>query len=177
MELEDVVLTEGEGNRDKQPFQLAGFILSMLSQNDANIRDPLSTKVIEIPPKIADILRRVLTQLPHEWNLLTGAILTIVKDNRIDSKDIPQFIIIIQLVYKWIYELRKQGVKMSSVEISHMTIVIMELIMEILISEKVVPIQEDQQAEFMHQFHMLANACASLLTFPKMLKSKKCPCF
>ena len=69
---------------------------------------------LELPinPEVIDVMNKIMVAAPNFLGDIQDALTAIVLDGKINSKDIPQLIILVKSLYKHIYSLK--GVKMNS---------------------------------------------------------------
>ena len=95
-----------------------------------------------------------------------------IKDGKIDSKDIPNLIIIIQSLYQFIYSLK--DVKFDAKKRADITASSLKVILRLLVLERKIKIDEENQEEVLSQINTLIDSCISLLNYSKSLKPKRC---
>lgn len=127
---------------------------------------------IKLTPQINDILNNLLTNTPHLFNEIEKNILEIVKDNKIDVKDIPQFIIMLQKIYHIIYS--TNDLKIKSSDCAFITSIILKYIIQLIVLKKIIKIDENKKDDFLKETDLLIDACINLLTFPKSIKVRSC---
>jgi hypothetical protein len=138
------------------------------------IRNDLLKIKLDLNPELIDIIKKILSVSPECFNDLEKAFGEIIKDGKIDSKDIPQFIIVVQKIYQVIYNLKDK--KIDSKKRSQITADIFKFLIFLLVLEKKIKIDEEPEKiqEFYTQVGILIDSCIGLLSFPKSLKTKGC---
>ena len=141
---------------------------------------------VDIVPKIninPDILHVILELDIEAINDIYKSILEIVKDNKIDSKDIPQFILLIERIHKLIVNLKCKDIKAKN------RIEITELFIKFIfnsLAEKGIIGDIEKNVELLREIDALIDACIRLLNFtididiaskPFVQKIKKFLCF
>lgn len=139
-----------------------------------SLEDKMFQNKINIPltKEVTDFINKVVS---HNSNVLSDiemAIIETLKDSKIDSKDIPNLIIIIKTIYKFIYSLR--NAKLHGEKCGIMTSITLKYLLRILVVTKKIKIDEDKKEEFFYQIDTLIDSCVSLLSFPKTIKIKNC---
>jgi hypothetical protein len=127
---------------------------------------------IQITPEIIRVINNIISLTPNTLTDIEKAIVEIVKDGRIDSKDIPNLIVVVQIIYQTIYNLK--NVKFDAKKRADITSTSLKYLVHILVLEKKIKIHEDNQSEFLAQTDALIDSCISLLSFSKSLKTKGC---
>jgi hypothetical protein len=92
------------------------------------------------------------------------ATIQIIKDSKIDSKDIPNLIVVIQRIYQFIYSLK--NVKFDAKKRADITGTSLKYILHLLVLERKIKIDEEKQEEFFTQTDALIDSCIGLLSFP-----------
>jgi len=126
---------------------------------------PLNKDIIEIMNKIININPTFLSEIEK-------SILNIVKDNKIDSSDIPDFITLLQMLYEKLYNLKDYNLDNSKLSETSSTII--KFILHALVEEKKIVIDDDKKILFLSQSDKLIDACMNLLHFHHNLKAKDC---
>jgi len=93
----------------------------------------------------------------------------IMSDGKINSKDIPQLISVVQNVYQVIYSL-----KIKSNERYDLTTNIIKCFIKVMISEGKIHVDPENQEEFNNEMNALIDSCIGLLKLHKSIKPKKC---
>jgi hypothetical protein len=130
------------------------LILVNESLSSEEIKNKLS---IKLSSQDISFISKIISLTPDALNDVEKALNDIIKDGKIDSKDIPQFIVIIQRIYQIIYNF-----KLDSKKCMEMTSTILKYIVHLLV------------LEFLKESDALIDACVGLLSFPKSIKIKGC---
>jgi hypothetical protein len=127
---------------------------------------------ISLTPEVTSVINNIVTLTPDTFNDIEKAILEVIKDGKIDSKDIPNLIIIVQKLYQVIYSLKT--IKVDSKKRAEIAASLLKYIINILVVERIIKIDEEKQSEFYLQVNTLIDSCISLLNFSKTIKTKGC---
>ena len=136
------------------------------------IRDKLIKTQINLTPELIEIVKKILSSSPDCFNDIEKAVNEIIKDGKIDSKDIPQFIIVVQKLYQIIYGLK--DIKLDAKKRSEFTATVLKYIVHLLIIERKIQVDEEKETQFLTDCDALIDACIGLLSFPKSIKTKGC---
>ena len=117
-----------------------------------------------------DYEKQVIQHL--QSNGMEKATIQIIKDGKIDSKDIPNLIVVIQRIYQFIYSLK--NTKFDAKKRADITATSLKYLLHLLVLERKIKIDEEKQEEFFTQTDALIDSCIGLLSFPKSLKTKGC---
>ena len=142
------------------------LILVNESLSSEEIKNKLS---IKLTSQDISFISKIISLTPDALNDVEKALNDIIKDGKIDSKDIPQFIVIIQRIYQIIYNF-----KLDSKKCMEMTAIILKYIVHLLVLERKIKVNNEQQPEFLKESDALIDACVGLLSFPKSIKIKGC---
>jgi hypothetical protein len=142
------------------------LILVNESLSSEEIKNKLS---IKLTSQDISFISKIISLTPDALNDIEKALNDIIKDGKIDSKDIPQFIVIIQRIYQIIYNF-----KLDSKKCMEMTSTILKYIVHLLVLERKIKVNNEKQAEFLKESDALIDACVGLLSFPKSIKIKGC---
>lgn len=127
---------------------------------------------ISLTPEVINIINNIVTLTPDTLDDIEKAIFEIIKDGKIDSKDIPNLIVVIQKMYQFIYSLK--NVKLDAKKRADITATSLKYILHVLVLERKIKIDEDKQPEFFLQTNALIDSCIGLLSYSKSLKTKGC---
>jgi hypothetical protein len=142
------------------------LILVNESLSSEEIKNKLS---IKLTSQDISFISKIISLTPDALNDVEKALNDIIKDGKIDSKDIPQFIVIIQRIYQIIYNF-----KLDSKKCMEITATILKYIVHLLVLERKIKVNNEQQPEFLKESDALIDACVGLLSFPKSIKIKGC---
>ena len=131
-------------------------------------------KKISIPltPEVTNVINNIISLTPNTLTDIEKATIQIIKDGKIDSKDIPNLIVVIQRIYQFIYSLK--NTKFDAKKRADITSTSLKYILHLLVLERKIKIDEDKQADFFIQTNALIDSCIGLLSFSKTLKTKGC---
>jgi len=129
---------------------------------------------IQLNKNEINVLTHILKYSPDFLNEIEKVIIEIVKDNKIDTNDIPNLIILIQKLYELIYNSKQ--VKYDSKKIADVCGNILKFIIYILVEERKIKMDEDKKLHFFILTDKLIDSCISLLNLSKVLKGSSC-CF
>ena len=127
---------------------------------------------IPITPEVISIINSIISLTPNTLTDIERSTIEIIKDGKIDSKDIPNLIIVIQSLYQFIYSLK--NTKFDAKKRADVTSSSLKYIFHLLVLERKIKIDEDKQSEFFTQMDALIDSCISLLSYSKNLKTKGC---
>ncbi len=140
--------------------------------NDALSSVILMKTEIKLTPELVEIIKNIISQTPNTLLDIEKAVTEIVKDGKLNTKDIPNLIIVVQRLYQVIYNLKDK--KIDSKKRSEFTATALKFIIQILVLNKKIKIDDDKQVEFLKECEILIDSCIGLLSFPKSLKTKGC---
>ena len=127
---------------------------------------------ITLTPEVTNVINNIISLTPNTLTDIEKATIQIIKDGKIDSKDIPNLIIVIQRIYQFIYSLK--NVKFDAKKRADITATSLKYILHLLVLKRKIKIDEEKQEEFFTQTDALIDSCIGLLCFPKSLKTKGC---
>jgi hypothetical protein len=136
------------------------------------IKYTLMKTYVNVSPELITIIEKMISHMPDVFSEIEKALVEIVKDGKIDSKDIPNFIVVVQEVYRLIYSLK--NVKFDSKKRSELTANILKYIVHLMVLEGKIAIEENTRTEFLNDADILVDSCVGLLRFPKSIKTARC---
>ena len=131
-------------------------------------------KKISIPltPEVTSVINNIISLTPNTLNDIEKATIEIIKDGKIDSKDIPNLVVVIQRIYQFIYSLK--SVKFDTKKRADVTSTSLKYLVHLLVLERKIKIEDEKQTEFFTQTDALIDSCISLLSYSKTLQTKGC---
>ena len=139
------------------------------SLENEDIKNKIS---VSITPEVTSIINNIISLTPETLTDIEKAAVEIIKDGKIDSKDIPHLIIVIQRIYQFIYSLKLS--KLDTKKRADMTSTLLKYLLRLLVLERKINIDENKKAEFFAQADALIESCISLLSYSTSLKTKGC---
>jgi chemotaxis regulatin CheY-phosphate phosphatase CheZ len=169
---EEVII--GEVNvMDEINKSLVDTFLDIIKTYDEKNTDPNNyfNKIgIELNNQILDLTQKVIIKTPNLLNEIENALLEVTKDNKIDTDDIPKFILIIQILYERIFN--QKDFPLDLIKRSEFCSTILKFIIHTLVKERKVFINED----FLIQLYKLIDSCMNLISFSHVLDTPKSCC-
>ena len=133
------------------------------------------TKIgIQLSNETLDIIKKIIESNNTLLDEIEKGLLEVLKDNKIDASDIPQFILIVQILYERI--LNQKNVLLNPSKPSEICLIILKFIIHTLVEERKIIIQEEKKVDFLSQLDKLIESCISLLNFPSLFKTPKNCC-
>lgn len=133
-------------------------------------------KKIAIPlkPEVISVINSIISLTPNTLTDIEKAIIEIIKDCKIDSKDIPNLIIVVQRIYQFIYSLKNKNFDVK--KRADITGESLKYLIHLLVIERKIKIDEDPEKiyQFYTQVDALIDSCVDLLSYSKSLKTKGC---
>jgi hypothetical protein len=142
----------------------------MATVNPTGIRKDLK---IVISKDASNMIASIAASTPAVLDDVKNSLLEIIKDNKIDSSDIPHFIAIIQSLYQIITNLRE--FKLDNKTKATVCAEVLKYISHFLILDGQIQVEKIDQALLLNQLDNLVDSCTSLLSFPSVIKVKGCP--
>lgn len=139
------------------------------SLENEDIKNKIS---LSITPEVTSIINNIISLTPETLTDIEKAAIEIIKDGKIDSKDIPHLIIVIQRIYQFIYSLKLS--KLDTKKRADMTSTLLKYLLRLLVLERKINIDENKKAEFFAETDALIESCISLLSYSTSLKTKGC---
>jgi hypothetical protein len=118
------------------------------------------------------LINNIISLTPNSLKDINESIHKIIIDNKIDTKDVPSLLIVIQVLYRSIYSLR--NIKLDAKKRAESTANILKFIIHLLVLEKKIVINDDKQQLFLSEIDTLIDTSVELLSLSKSLKTKGC---
>ena len=163
-----------KNNEDSNPSLLDIIIvLEEKSLIELLVSEEIKSKInIKLNKNEILVINNILKYSPDFLNDVEKSIIEIVKDDRIDTNDIPNLIIIIQKLYELLHKLK--NIKIENKTIADVCGNVLKFIIHIMVEERKIKIQDDKKKEFLDLANKLVDSCISLINFSKLLKSSSC---
>ena len=149
--------------------------ISSLIELLTNITNPgasLSKYNLQIDESTKKVLLALMKTNSNFFSEVESIVVNITQDNKIDSADIPNIIILLQKLYILIVD--SKSIKLNTVACSETCGTIIKIIIHVLVEDDIVHITTDKKEVFLANVDKLLDSCVSLLKFTKQLKPKSC---
>ena len=127
---------------------------------------------IQLDEKTQSIINKVLKISPGFLTEIETVFIEIVKDNKIDSNDIPNLITLVQKIYELIYKAKE--IHLDSKKTAEFCGSLLKFMVRKLVEERKIKIDDENKVAFFALTDKLINSCISLLNFPKLVKGSSC---
>jgi len=121
-----------------------------------------------------EVLQKIIEKTPTIMDEIEKSITEVIKNNNIHIHDFPEFIVVVQILYERIYNLKLS--KIDNEKCADLCATLLKFIVYVLIEERKVNVVEEDKAEFLTRLNNIVDSCSHLLKFPKVLQYEKC-CF
>jgi hypothetical protein len=159
---EDVPIIISEDVIEKMIIESLGDILSK-KISDANIKISLSKET-------TSIIAKIIKSSPDFLDDIEKSMIEIIKDNKIDSNDIPNLISLIQKLYELIY--KNKDIKLDNNKCAEISSAVLKFIIHTLILERKIKINEENQVVILALIDKLIDSCINLISFQNSIKVK-----
>jgi hypothetical protein len=127
---------------------------------------------ITISSEVKSIILKLLETEPNYFNDIEKTLVEIIKDNKINTNDIPNIITLIQKLYELLYKLKDP--KMDGKNRCEVCSSIIKFLIRVLIEERIIKIDDEHKIEFKNDIYKLIDSFIGLVRLPKELKNKNC---
>ena len=104
---------------------------------------------------------QLMKQFPEFFRDMEDTLKNIVQDNVIDSKDIPQIIILIKKLYELMHKLRDTTITPN--QIAEFSSYIVKMIIYICVAEKIIKVEDANKEYFFETVNNVIVSCLELL--------------
>ena len=164
-EIRNSELTE-EQNKVTDPESL---IIDLLKLSIYNPGEKIS---IKLPKNVKDLLGKIIDGENALFDKIETNLFNIVKDDTINTSDIPDFIAILIIIYETIYNNEKS--KMKKDELADTSGIVIKFILEVLVTENVIKIKDENKEKFLLDINRLVDTCVTLVKLSKSVKAPSC---
>ena len=123
---------------------------------------------IVISKSASNMISSIASSSPAVLDDIKKSLLEVIKDNKIDSSDIPHLISIIQSLYEIVCNLKE--FHLDSQSRASICAEVLKFISHYLILDDQLSIDKLDQMMFLNQIDTLIDSCASLLSFSSAIK-------
>jgi len=153
-----------------EPKPIVLLLLNVLS-SEINIKKIY----FELSDDIRDVLYKLIYFSPEFLNEIDKLVNEIIKDNKIDSNDIPNLILLIKKLYELIYKLK--DVKLDDTKKVEICSSILKFLIRFLVEERKVNINSENKELVLELIDTLIDSCFSLIIFSSGIKNGSCVTF
>lgn len=125
---------------------------------------------------IDDITKTLILKVVDEYGDFFSdfeeCIQRIIYDNKIDSKDIPDIMELLQKLYEFLYS--QKNIKIDSIKIAEISGFLIKMSFYFLVGKDKIQITEDKKEEFLQQIEKLIDSCIALIKMTSLLKPQSC---
>lgn len=121
---------------------------------------------ILLDKKTTDMILTIIDKNPEYFIVFEITMKNIIRDNKIDSKDIPDIIILVQKLYEILFKLKIN--KLDTIKCSVICGEVAKLLVHVLVKDGKIKINNEK--EFLEQSDKLIDVCISLIKLAKQLK-------
>lgn len=139
----------------------------------AIINEDIKNKIsIKLTSEIINLINNIISLSPGSLSDIEKSIKDVIKDEKIDTNDIPNLIVLIQLVYRLIYSIK--NTKFDNKKRADTTSIVIKFIIHLLVLERKIEIPQEKHIDFLSSIDMLIDNCCELLSLSKLIKTKGC---
>lgn len=127
---------------------------------------------IQLDDKTKSIITKILQFSPGFLSEIESVLTEIVKDNKIDSNDIPSLIVLVQKLYELIY--KAKNIHLDSEKTAELCGTVLKFMVHKLVEERKIKIDEANQEALLTLTDKLIDSCVGLLKIPNLVKGSGC---
>ena len=170
-ELMEEPIKEKEPIKEEEPIK-SNYIIKPLAELFLEFINTKNDFNIVLSKTTIDTLCKIINLKPTFLNDIEEILLEVIKDGKIDSKDFPELISIIQKLYETIYNIKDK--KLTGDSITVMCADLLKIMVYFLVKERRIKVDEEKTDLFLEQIYTLIDSCTGLLSFSKSIKLKGC---
>jgi hypothetical protein len=137
----------------------------VVQNHDSNIN-------IRLSDKMKGIITTLIETNPTLFKEFNTTLLNIIKDSKIDTADIPEFVILLQKVYEIVY-VSKQ-INVSKEELADSCGIISKFVVHALIEKDYIKMDNERKIIVLSEIDNIIDVCVSLIKVSKTLKTPGC---
>jgi hypothetical protein len=169
LEPEKAVITDASNIIIENVVEQLLIDLVKKSLNNEEFKNKIS---IKLTPEVLTTINNIISVSPNTFADIEKGIQQVIKDGKIDSNDIPQLIIIIQVLYRLVHSLK--NISLDTKKRSDIVSSALKYIVHLMVLEGKIHIDKSNEELFLKETDILIDSCISLLSFPKSIKTPGC---
>jgi len=145
-------------------------------------KELINSTLYNLDDKSIILLKKILKYYPDVIESSKNILVSIIDDGKIDMKDIPKMIMLINRLYVIIYKMKKYHNFLNTQITSEIAGKIIRFIIYVLLEEGIINIEQAKKEEFVNLTNTLIDTITKLYTIPKLTKNdirrfSLCSCF
>ena len=168
----DVLIDTVEENAIDSLAEKTVALLIKNSLSNLEMKNKLRKIQINLDDDLINVMEKILSVSPDMFENIEKSVNEIVKDGKIDSKDVPQLIIVVKQIYQIIYSLKNK--KFDAEKRAELAGSVLKYCIRALVVLDKIKIEHSKEEQFVNDCDLLIDACIGLLSFPKKIKTKGC---
>jgi hypothetical protein len=133
------------------------------------------TPTIDISPKTKKLINEIIEIQPGIFKDFSEIFQCIIADNKIDTKDIPNFISIIKLLYQFVRAEKK--IKISKNELAESIGQIIKLLLKVLLENNAIKTDDEKKQELILALDAIIDTCITLINLSDSFNFNCFSCF
>ena len=127
---------------------------------------------IQLDDKTQTIITKILQFSPGFLSEIESVLIEIIKDNKIDSHDIPNLIVLVQKLYELIY--KAKNIHLDGEKTAEVCGTLLKFMVYKLVEERKIKIDEANQDALFALTDKLIDSCIGLLKIPYLINGTGC---
>jgi len=172
-ESRDVPATEirkvEEEHKETDPINTESIIIGLLKLSIYNPGEKIS---IKLPRNIKELLGKLMDGENPLFDKIETSLFNIIKDDAINTNDVPDFIAILIVIYETIYNNKSPIIKKD--DLADTAGIVIKFIIDVLVTENVIKINDDNKEKFLFDVNRLVDTCVTLVKLSKSVKTPGC---
>jgi hypothetical protein len=136
------------------------------------IHNPDNNMTITLSDNSKELILKLLETNQSVFSDVVCNIFNIIQDNKIDTKDIPNLIQLLQKIYEVAHNTK--AIKLDKSELALSCGIIIKFIINMLVEQGHIKISEERKSDFFVEIYNLIDTCVSLIQLTKSLKPPSC---
>jgi len=155
---------------DTKPLESKSIVLLLLQVLSSD--EKITNLKIELNDDTTSVLYKLIYFSPDFLNEIDKLVNEIIKDNKIDSNDIPNLILLIKKLYELIHRLKE--INFDDAKKVEICSTILKFLVRFLVEERKVNINNENKELVLELIDTLIDSCISLIHFSDNIKINSC---
>lgn len=155
---------------ETKPLESKSIVLILLQVLSSD--EKITKLKIELSDDTTSVLYKLIYFSPDFLNEIDKLVNEIIKDNKIDSNDIPNLILLIKKLYELIHKLKE--INFTDAKKVEICSNILKFLIRFLVEERKVNINSENKELVLELIDTLIDSCISLIHFSDNIKTSSC---
>lgn len=127
---------------------------------------------ITLNEKQIHLITTIISSHPDLFGEIEGLLKNIIRDNKIDSKDIPDIMVLLQKIYEMLHSIK--DLKFNVEKCTETTSILVKFVINVLIEEEIIKIDPNNRSDIQENLNKLIDVSMNLILLTTKMKPSFC---